>query len=278
MVRDANDYPQAPVGDRLTVRGCRYRAVMGETQQESVVSAPAWTAAENELLAERLRQGVSIGEIARRMGRTAGAIRAQAVKMAPADLGLGAGEVIGWLRVQLAHGHDWRATLEERLMRPSRNGERWSDPEVERLVDELRGEQAWQQIANDHERTKGAIIAQASRMLLLTEKTVDWSRSRRAEQLRLELRRHEDYDWRRALQVDQATGRTPSWVFVVVGASPDGAWHVRVGATDVAAERIRAEAEVPEGTAWETFERPVLPDYSVSGVDEEENEATSAGF
>ncbi|GAB3264503.1 hypothetical protein [Kineosporia babensis] len=245
---------------------------MGETDD----SAPAWTAEENELLAARLMQGLSIGEIAARTGRSAGAIRSQAVKMAPADLGLGTGEVIGWLRVQLRHGHDWRKTLEERLMRPPRNGERWGVREVERLVAELRGQNTWQEIANEHERTKGAIVAQAARMLVLTEKTVDWSRSRRAEQLRLELRRHKNYDWQRALQVDQATGRTPSWVFVVVGASPDGAWHVRVGATEVAAGRIRAEAEVPEGTAWETFERPVLPDYSVSGVVDEGRETSEA--
>ncbi|GLY18139.1 hypothetical protein Kisp01_51530 [Kineosporia sp. NBRC 101677] len=244
---------------------------MGEIEQpEPTNSGLAWDEAQNRQLAEWLQQGISIGEIANRMGRTSGAIRSQAVRMAPADLGLGAGEVIGWLRVQLRHGHDWRKTLEERSMRPSRNGERWGGQETEQLVEELRGEASWQAIANAHERTKGAIIAQAARMLVLTEKTVEWSRSRRAEQLRLELREQADYDWRRALLVDQASGRSPSWVFIVVGASPDGAWHVRAAATEAAAARIRSEAGVPAGTEWETFERPVLPDYSVSSEDERE--------
>ena len=241
-----------------------YRVFMGEIETEN--SGLAWTAEQNEQLAELLVGGTSIGAIAARMGRTTGAIRGQAVKMAPADLGLGAGEVIGWLRVQLAHGHDWRTTLQQRSARPTRNGERWSGPENEQLVEELRGPGDWQAIAGRHERTKGAIIAQAARMLALSEKTVEWSRSKRAEELRRQLREHAEYDWRRALLVDQAAGRSPSWVFVVVGASPGGERQVRVAATEAAAERIRAEAEVPQGTEWETFERPVLPDYSVSGT------------
>ncbi len=65
---------------------------MGEIEQpEPTNSGLAWDEAQNRQLAEWLQQGISIGEIANRMGRTSGAIRSQAVRMAPADLGLGPG-------------------------------------------------------------------------------------------------------------------------------------------------------------------------------------------
>jgi hypothetical protein len=53
-------------------------------------------------------------------------------------------------------------------------------------------------------------------------------------------------------------------VFVGVGRSPDGSAHVRVAATEAAAERITAAANVPAGTVWEIVEQAVLPDYAVS--------------
>jgi hypothetical protein len=231
---------------------------------EHVNAGLPWAAHDNQQLAEWLMAGVSLGEIASRMGRTSAGIRSQAVKLAPADLGLGAGEVIGWLRVQLRHGHDWRKTLEERSARPTRNGDRWGGSENERLVGELQGQQSWEAIARAHDRTKGAILAQAARLLVLDDETVTWSRSKKAEKLRRELQADPGYDWERALQVNQASVRSPAWVFVGVGRSPDGARHVRVAATEAAAERITAGANVPVGTVWEIVERAVLPDYAVA--------------